>query len=277
MRVVLPAVTALLAAASTLSIACGGAPTPEDDESLGAATRASRAPGFAENGAPGKAPVTTGDCTDTSEGCSCEAGSESVSCWSGDAALRGKAGCKDGTRQCLRSGEFTKWGPCEGEITACTAIPPVSSVPDYAGCAALPTSGKRGYGMCGADEAVVIVNDGRSQEMTCCPIGKNVLSALPAEQHVSRTGLCLADEVATGMTNPNGGTLCTKINTQFLKLSAQVNAQYVNGNVPGVLGQIAKAYNVSDACICPEGTVVVGGHTSRDNQCSDKCARIERR
>jgi hypothetical protein len=153
------------------------------------------------------------------------------------------------------------------------------ATPDYTTCAALPQAGKRGYGKCDAQQVVVIVNDGKAQEMTCCPVqAQNILSTKPDEQHVQRVGLCLGEEVATGMVEPHApGVYCTKINTQYMRLSAPVVATYVNNDVPGVLGQIAATYNVSDTCICPEGFVVIGGHTAQDNTCADQCVRIERR
>lgn len=148
---------------------------------------------------------------------------------------------------------------------------------DYTACAALPAAGKQGYGKCADNSVVVIINDGKAQEQTCCPLGgKNILSSKESERHVLRTGSCQADEVLTGMQSATGNSgYCSKINTKYLKLSASVPSQYVKGNAPGVLGQIAKSYNVSDTCICPEGTVALLGHTASDNQCAEKCVKIE--
>ncbi len=258
-----------------LLTACSSAIPVEDDSALAATGAGARGSGGIGGGSTPTAPTTaTGgtDCANNDEGCACTPGGAPVACFTGAPARRGQPGCKDGTRQCLRSGEFATWGACTGEVTTCDA--PSSTTPDYMVCASLPTQGKRGYGMCDADQAVVIVNDGTSREMTCCPIGRNVLSPSAADHNIPRTGLCQADEIATGMTDPAAGVLCTKINTQFLKLSAPTKAQYVNGNAPGALGVIAKAYNVSDTCICPEGSVVIGGHTTRDNKCEDQCVSI---
>lgn len=128
---------------------------------------------------------------------------------------------------------------------------------------------------------VVIVNDGKAQEMTCCPVGQNVLSSVAAEHHVVRTGLCLADEVATGMKDPATPTvLCTKINSAYLKLSAATQAKYVTGKLPGVIGQIAASYNVNDTCLCEEGSAVTlrttsaptSAFASRRNENSGFCA-----
>jgi hypothetical protein len=148
--------------------------------------------------------------------------------------------------------------------------------PKYNECMKLPQSGKRGYGTCPADQVVVIVNE--AQEMTCCPIGKNVLSSVAAEQHVERQGLCGANEVATGMKDPKAPKVyCTKINTTHLKLSPANPAKYYQGGAPGVVGQIAASYNANDTCICDEGTVISGGHTGNDNVCKDQCVRIEKK
>jgi hypothetical protein len=148
---------------------------------------------------------------------------------------------------------------------------------DYTACAALPAAGKQGYGKCADNSVVVIINDGKAQEQTCCPLGgKNILSSKESERHVLRTGSCQSDEVLTGMQSATGNSgYCSKINTKYLKLSPSVPSQYVKGNAPGVLGQIAKSYNVSDTCICPEGTVALLGHTASDNQCAEKCVKIE--
>jgi hypothetical protein len=139
---------------------------------------------------------------------------------------------------------------------------------DYTACASLPSAGKRGYGKCEANAVVVIVNDGKAQEMTCCPLGgKNVLSAKDSDLHIQRSGTCQANEVLTGMADPHTPSgYCSKINDKYLKLSAPIPSKYVTGNVPGIMGQIAKSYNVSDTCICPEGTIAIGGHTPQDNR-----------
>jgi hypothetical protein len=155
----------------------------------------------------------------------------------------------------------------------------IVTTPNYTACAALPQAGKRGYGKCDANQVVVIVNDGEAQEMTCCPVvAQNILSTKPDEVQIQRTGVCQANEVCTGMIDPHDpGIYCTKINTQFMQLSTPIASTYVQGNAPGVLGQIAATYNVSDTCICPEGTVAIGGHTASDNRCAEQCVRLERK
>ncbi len=150
---------------------------------------------------------------------------------------------------------------------------------NYETCASLPASGKRGYGKCNDGEVVVIVNDGKAQEMTCCPVtGKNILTKIDAEKFVERTGTCQANEVLTGMKEPQTPTIfCSKINDKFLTLSTPTPSLYVNGNASGIMGQIAASYNVSDTCICPEGLVAVGGHTAKDNKCAEQCVTIEKK
>lgn len=288
---------------ASVAVACGG--EPPQGASGGAAV--SGASGDPAGGTLGGAGEGAKDCSVPNEGCPCQ-DEATAACFGGTAAQRGQPGCKDGTRVCEARGEFRVWGACTGDVTTCapattptnttggsdggagtepepsglTPAPGAPAIliaaPNYTTCAALPAAGKRGYGQCDADKVVVIVNDGTAQEMTCCPVGANVLSTAAAERHVLRTGTCQADEVATGMQDPNTpGVYCTKINARYLKLSAPITSRYVNGNVPGVLGQIASSYNVSDTCICDEGTVVIGGHTPRDNRCEEKCVRIEKR
>ncbi len=154
----------------------------------------------------------------------------------------------------------------------------VAAPVNYDTCKALPSAGKRGYGNCQANEVVVIVNDGNAQEMTCCPLlGKNIFSKEASELFVARQGLCQANEVLTGMTNTSGGIICSKINTKYLELTTPVPSQYVVGSAPGVMGEIAKSYNVSDTCICPEKTVAIGGHKGSDNQCGEQCVTIKKK
>lgn len=149
---------------------------------------------------------------------------------------------------------------------------------NYDTCKGLPSAGKRAYGKCAENEVVVIVNDGNAQEMTCCPLtGKNIFSKNTAELFVARTGLCQTDEVLTGMTNTTGSIICSKINAKYLTLGTPVPSQYVVGTAPGIMGEIAKVYNVSDTCICPEKTVAIGGHTSSDNKCGEQCVVIKKK
>ena len=149
---------------------------------------------------------------------------------------------------------------------------------DYAGCAALRTKGKRGLGPCNANEVIVIVNDGRKGEMTCCPIGNNVFSTVAAEQNVRREGQCRADEVATGIKDLEKSIiLCTKVNTQFLKTEYRATSIYAVSKSPGNLGALAKAYHNSDCCVCPEGSVFTGKHTAANDQCTDECVAIVKR
>lgn len=148
---------------------------------------------------------------------------------------------------------------------------------DYKSCLQLSKSGKRGYGTCGDNEVVVIVNDGAAKEMTCCPLASNsILSSLANEKHVARAGTCQPEEVLTGM-QQNYGSYCTKINTNLVKLSAPIQSQFVTKSFPGLLGQIADSYNVKDTCVCPEGYVAIGGHTTQDNRCTEQCVRIEKK
>jgi len=153
--------------------------------------------------------------------------------------------------------------------------------PNYVSCAALPDKGKRGYGSCADGQVVVIVNDGKAEEMSCCPVGgKKVLSEVANEKHQERNGQCQAGEVATGMKSATGPVvLCTKVNAA-LKLSAPVKATYVSLLTQGLspaLREIANSYNLADTCACPDTHVMIGGHVLTDNACADQCVRIEKR
>ncbi len=66
-------------------------------------------------------PDACGDGTDNNcngevdEGCTCQAGAVQ-SCFLGPPGRRNVGACVDGMQTCIGSGEFTRWGPCEGGI-----------------------------------------------------------------------------------------------------------------------------------------------------------------
>lgn len=151
--------------------------------------------------------------------------------------------------------------------------------PDYAACSALPSAGKVKYpAKCGDNQVMAIINDGNTQEMTCCPInGTNVFSSVASEKFQQRQGKCLADEVGVGMVSASTSTIyCSKINTQYLTLGAPQTATYISSssNIPPEQLTIAKSYNQSDTCICPNKMILIGGHVDKDNKCSDQCVEI---
>ena len=152
-----------------------------------------------------------------------------------------------------------------------------SLVPDYGQCAGLPSAGYFYRSACPANQVMVIINDGESGGMSCCPVGKNILSAVPAEVHQVRQGVCLADEVATGLQGNQVTTLCTKINPALKLLPAGSATRVKSNNVQGSLRAIAASYNKKDCCICPEGSILSGGHTLSDNTCRDQCVKIVRK
>ena len=125
---------------------------------------------------------------------------------------------------------------------------------------------------CANSEVMIFVNDGTAHGITCTNIGKNVLSVIPSELNQSRKGLCLANEVATGMASLD--TYCSKINTKSLMIESKGVAQYIRKDTPGVLGTIAAKYNMHDFCACPEGSILLGGHSPSDNLCQDACGKI---
>lgn len=151
--------------------------------------------------------------------------------------------------------------------------------PDYSACSALPSSGKVKYpAQCADNQVMAVINDGETQEMTCCPVnGTNVFSAVPTERFQQRTGQCQPDEVGVGMVSAQSSTIyCSRINTQYLKLSPPQNAVYVskNSNLAPEQVQIARSYNQSDTCICPLKMILIGGHSTEDNECRDQCVEI---
>ncbi|MBI4956543.1 MAG: hypothetical protein HY908_31290 [Myxococcales bacterium] len=55
------------------------------------------------------------------EGCACSDGA-SQGCWSGPPTRRGVGICRDGVQLCAVFGEFTSWGPCQGEVLPAAEI-----------------------------------------------------------------------------------------------------------------------------------------------------------
>ena len=162
-----------------------------------------------------------------------------------------------------------------------------NTAPDYRACAALPVQGKQKYpAKCGFNHVLVIVNDGGTQEMTCCPLkNADMLSSRPGDLFQERAGRCLADEVGVGMIN-SGRTLifntnnprlyCSRINTGKFSLGPAKRSDYVtvgNALAPELLA-IAVSYNALDACVCPLKSVMLGGHKNDNNTCEDECAEI---
>lgn len=151
--------------------------------------------------------------------------------------------------------------------------------PNYQTCAALPTFGKMRYpAKCEANHVIAVINDGNFQEMTCCPlVGKDILSTNTSEQYLRRIGRCQSDEVGVGMEAAAGSIIyCTKINSQFLKLTAPVQAIYAKKSsaLSPIMAEIAGSYNIKDTCICPERSILIGGHSTEDNVCTDLCVEI---
>jgi hypothetical protein len=52
------------------------------------------------------------------QGCACT--QQQRACFTGDPNLRNRTGCHDGTQTCTKSGEFSQWGPCTGDVASCT-------------------------------------------------------------------------------------------------------------------------------------------------------------
>jgi hypothetical protein len=154
---------------------------------------------------------------------------------------------------------------------------------DVGKCINLPSRGLVDYGsspQCAANSVVMMINDGSSKEMTCCPLaGKQVLSINPSELNQRRNVKCDADEVATGMIDSAGPVLlCSKVDTRFFKVSLDTKvAAYARRNMDSLsveMRSLVEQYNVNDTCICPENYIVLGNHTLRDNQCEDRCGQI---
>jgi hypothetical protein len=150
--------------------------------------------------------------------------------------------------------------------------------PDLTTCAQLPLAGKITDGKCGKNSVVVIVDDGASTSggLTCCPVGNNVLSAKPEEQHVGRNE-CEANEVATGVSRPS--IFCTKINTDLFKLEAPTSSILLNSltSITTLERSIAASYANFDACVCRAPSVVIGPHSQANDTCAEKCAVITRK
>jgi hypothetical protein len=158
----------------------------------------------------------------------------------------------------------------------------MSASPDLGKCASIAGQGKVNYGQqprCNDGSVLVVVNDGTAKEQTCCPLpGGNIFSKDSAELYVQRSGRCGPDEVGVGMIDPESSSLyCSKINTQYLSLSAPQAAIYAARSSAGIsdaLRVLAGSYNNRDTCVCPDGFILIGGHSPQDNICTDQCVQI---
>jgi hypothetical protein len=57
-------------------------------------------------------------------------------------------------------------------------------------------------------------------------------------------------------------------------MSLQINSFF---SVRVAFADLVDSYHNSDCCICPEGSVIAGGHTSADNRCADVCVSIKKK
>jgi hypothetical protein len=171
--------------------------------------------------------------------------------------------------------------PTDGLVSGTDGL--IAAGLDVGKCVNLPSRGLVNYGsspQCAANSVVMLINDGSSKEMTCCPLaGKQVLSTKPSEINQRRNVRCDADEVATGMVDSAGPVLlCSKVDTRFFKVSPATKvAIYARRNTDSLTAEmrsLVEQYNVNDTCICPENYMVLGNHTLKDNQCEDRCGQI---
>jgi hypothetical protein len=158
----------------------------------------------------------------------------------------------------------------------------LSAFPDLGKCASIAGQGKVNYGQqqrCQDGSVLVVVNDGTAKEQTCCPLpGTNIFSKNSSELYVQRTGRCGPDEVGVGMIDPESSSLfCSKINSEHLSLSSPQAAIYAARSSSGIsdaLRVLAGSYNNRDTCVCPDGFILIGGHSPQDNICTDQCVQI---
>jgi hypothetical protein len=171
--------------------------------------------------------------------------------------------------------------PSDGLVSGTDGL--IAAGLDVGKCINLPSRGLVDYGsspQCAANSVVMMINDGSSKEMTCCPLaGKQVLSTKPSELNQRRNVRCDSDEVATGMIDSAGPVLlCSKVDTRFFKVSLDTKvAIYARRNADSItveMRSLVEQYNVRDTCICPENYIVLGNHTLKDNQCEDRCGQI---
>lgn len=149
---------------------------------------------------------------------------------------------------------------------------------DYAGCARLPAGGKRPYGQCNPNEVVVIVNDGETPQMTCCPVdGGDLFDKDPAKLFQLRFGTCAAGEILSGMVEPHTPTLLCSALASDLKTATVQSSVLAHDKMAlsTEIKSIVAQYHGTDTCLCPQGTMAIGGHTDQDNSCGEKCVTLE--
>ncbi len=153
-----------------------------------------------------------------------------------------------------------------------------NSYVDYLSCSNSPSLGYQpGGGKCTGGNVLIAVNDGIATGMSCCPIETDILSVIPAEQNIIRSGSCAADEVATGMVDMVSRVYCTKINRTKVKLVASSPTEFMSTSsapTSEVFKRLVSIYHRLDCCACPEGSVAIGNHLPVNNVCADKCVKI---
>jgi hypothetical protein len=105
------------------SVSCGNSPGADDFTSAGDAS-----PPESGTNLGSAAPGTFGDASlacgsgNAVEGCACPKPGTTGACWTGPADQRNVGACHDGTSLCSQQGEFSDWGPCQGEQLNCGVI-----------------------------------------------------------------------------------------------------------------------------------------------------------
>lgn len=165
----------------------------------------------------------------------------------------------------------------------------VLTTPDYTSCLN-SNNGIIGFpNQCPPNTVNIIINDGAqkyAKQMTCCPINPQILSSNPNELNIIKSDKCSQDEVQTGIastTNPIS-VYCSKINTDKYMITHQLTSIRVKKDTPidqyitnDIYNLVKNGYNLKDACACPDGYLMAGGHTWKDNKCEDKCVKIQKK
>jgi len=168
----------------------------------------------------------------------------------------------------------------DATIPGCALSGGGGTILDFKACASAAGRGLHdGYGKCGSNEVMTLINDGEGKEFTCCRLTANdVLSPNSGDRYIER-GTCGTDEVGVGMKSLSTA-YCSKLNATLYTstvIGTTVIVYPETSWLDASLKALVDSYGYGDTCICRDGGVVSGNHSSTNGVCADKCVQIKKK
>jgi hypothetical protein len=242
----------VLSCGGSTANAIAGSVAPGEDASIGA----SQDGGNASLG-PGGA-----NCSGSAAGCTCQQPGQTGACWTGPPSQRHSGACHDGTTQCIKTGEVSVWGPCQGQQLDCgTGSGDGGGLGEGGGGnedAGGPGEGGGGNepGTCACTPGAVIWCDADCQSNVYCSSSAQK-SCLPD----GTWGPC----AETAQTNPHNGSCthvglgCQGCNNGLGYFTGDCSQQLRCGNVSEPVCPAGTTLSYSDQGVCTNGNCVGSG------------------